>query len=43
VTAVCFVTGAAGLPASAKWPGDIGYGLVAFNDEGSMNRAAQYF
>jgi hypothetical protein len=37
------VTGAGGLPASAKWPGDIGYGLVAFNDEGSMIRAAQYF
>ncbi len=43
MTAVCFVTGAAGLPASAKWPGGIGYGLVAFNNEGSMIRAAQYF
>jgi hypothetical protein len=43
VTAVCFVTDAAGLPVNTKWSGDIGCGLVAFNDEGSMIHAAQYF
>jgi hypothetical protein len=43
VTAVRFVTDAAGLPANAKWSGDIGCGLVAFSDEGSMIHAAQYF
>ncbi len=35
------MTGAAGLPVDAKWLGDFGYGLVALNDEGSTNRAAQ--
>ncbi len=43
VTAVCFVTNAAGLPANEKWSGDVGSRMVAFNDEGSMIHAAQYF
>ncbi len=43
VTAVCFVTDAAGLPDNTKWSGDIGCGMVEFNDEGSMIHAAQYF
>ncbi len=43
VTAVCFVTDAAGLPANAVWSGNIGCGLVAFNSEGSMIHAAQHY
>jgi hypothetical protein len=42
-SAMYFVTDAAGLPDNAKWSGDIGCGLVGFNDEGSMIHAAQYF